>query len=362
MTRSTIADVARAAGVSKSTVSRVLNGSEPYMRAETRARVMRAIALLDYRPSQVARSLALKRSQTIGLLISDISDPFFAEIILGMESVAVAYGYDLFLCNTMYDTARGMRFVRSLADKQVDGVVVVTTSLEDTFVEELVRHQIPFVTLDWPANVVKGRAGLITVDFEAGIAAAVAHLAGLGHRSMVLVNGSPHLRTSHRKQAAFVAALAAHGLGDMAAIVEVKNMRIDEGRQAFQSLWRRPEPRPTAVLAANDMLAIGVQWAARNAGVSLPDDLSIVGFGDMPLASQISLPLTTIALARYELGTSLMCMLLDLLRREADHDVDGDMNGGPDSTPTQQVATQLVVRKSTTFAPEVHTPPPEAHS
>ena len=139
-------------------------------------------------------------------------------------------------------------------------------------------------------------------------------------------------------------------------------MRIDEGRQAFQTLWSRPEPRPTAVLAANDMLAIGVQWAARNAGVSLPDGLSIVGFGDMPLASQISLPLTTIALARYELGTSLMCMLLDLLRREADPDVDGDMNEGSDSTPTQRVATQLVIRKSTTLAPEDHPPPPEAHS
>lgn len=357
MTRSTIADVARAAGVSKSTVSRVLTGSEPYMRAETRARVMRAIALLDYRPSQVERSLALKRSQTIGLLISDISDPFYAEIILGMESVAVAHGYDLFLCNTMYDTARGMRFVRSLADKQVDGVVVVTTSLEDTFVEELVRHQIPFVALDWPAEVVKGRAGVITVDFETGIAAAVAHLAHLRHRSIALVNGPPHLRTSHRKQAAFVAALAVHGLADRAAVVEVKNMRIDEGRQSFHTLWSRPERRPTAVLAANDMLAIGVQWAARNAGIPLPDALSIIGFGDMPLAAQISLPLTTIALARYELGTNLMCMLLDLLQR----DVDGDMNDGSNSIPIKQVETQLVVRKSTTLAPAIFSPPPEAH-
>jgi LacI family transcriptional regulator len=343
MARLTIADVARAAGVSKSTVSRVLNGGEPHLRDETRARVMQAITALEYRPSQLARSLALKRSQTLGLLISDISDPFYGEIILGMEDIALADGYDLFLCNTMYDTERGMRFVRSLIDKQVDGVLVVTTSLDDGFVEELIRHQIPFVALDWPAEVVKGRAGIVTVDFEQGIGAAVEHLVQLGHRSMALVNGPAHLRTSLRKHAAFFAALSAHSLDGLAAVVEARNMRIEDGRQAFHTVWNGSDRRPTAIVAANDMLAIGVQWAARNEGVALPQALSIVGFGDMPLASQISLPLTTIALARYELGAIMMRMLLDLLPAGV-----GDW---PGSTPCKLIETQLVVRKSTASAP-----------
>lgn len=120
-------------------------------------------------------------------------------------------------------------------------------------------------------------------------------------------------------------------------------MRIDDGRQAFYTLWNGPNQRPTAVLAANDMLAIGVQWAARNEGVSLPQELSIIGFGDMPLAAQISLPLTTIALARYELGTTMMRMLLDLLQTDADEWL------AP--TPCKHVETHLIVRQSTTLAP-----------
>ncbi|MBE3143974.1 MAG: LacI family DNA-binding transcriptional regulator, partial [Planctomycetes bacterium] len=145
----TIDDVAKVAGVSKSTVSRVLSGNYTYIREETRQRVQEAIDQLNFRPSSIARSLTSKRTQTIGILISDIGNPFYSDVIHGVEDVAIDRDYNVFLSNTNYDMDRGMALVRSFIDRRVDGVLIMSSTMSDQWLEELARSRVPVVVLDW---------------------------------------------------------------------------------------------------------------------------------------------------------------------------------------------------------------------
>lgn len=338
MRRPTIADVARAAEVSKSTVSRVLNDKTEYVRDETRERVLRAVDELGYRPSAVARSLVSKHTNTVSLLISDVSNPFYPEVILGVEDVALANDYHVFLCNTSYDLERGMAFVRSLVDKQVDGAMLMSSSMSDELVLELARHQIPTVVLDWQLCVVEGVVGTIAVDFEAGIHAAAEHLVALGHRRFAHVSGPLHLRTARVRRDTFLDGLARCGVDPHQVRIIEGNLHIDGGRRALAQLVSAPE-QPTAVFAANDLTALGIVWAAREHGVHVPEDLSVIGLDDIRLAEQITPSLTTVALPRHEIGSMAMRMLLELIPLSLE----------PQSEPVRHdvVHTHLVVRQST---------------
>jgi len=338
MKRPTIADVARVAGVSKSTVSRVLNDRTHYMREETRQRVVRAMDELGYRPSAVARSLVSKRTHTVGLLISDVGNPFYPEVIHGVEDAALAAGYDVFLCNTSYDLKRGMTFVESLGDKQVDGAMLMSSSMSDELVLELARHRIPAVVLDWQLNVVDGMVGTIAVDFETGIRTAADHLVELGHRRLAHVSGPLHLRTAQVRRDTFMEGLAAHGIDPTEVLVVEGNFRVEGGRQALAELLSAPE-RPTAVFAGNDLMALGILWAARDRGLRVPEDLSVIGLDDIELSAEVSPSLTTVALPRHEIGEMAMHMLLELIPLPQE----------PQSEPVHHdiVHTHLVVRQST---------------
>lgn len=342
MPRPTIVDVARAAGVSKATVSRVLSGNAEYMRPETRDRVLHAIDALNYRPSSVARSLTSKRTYTAGILVSDIANPFYPEVIQGAEEVALESGYNIFLCNTSYDLDRGMTYVRSLIDKQVDGVLVMSSTMSDSWVEELAEHSIPTVILDWEVNTaIRGALGIIDVDFAAGITAAVEHLVGLGHRRLAHVCGPLELHTSRLRHDAFHQATTALDLAADQIMLIQGNLRIDGGRLALQELLNASH-RPTAVFAANDLMAIGIVRAARANGLQVPRDLSVVGLDNIWLIEDMEPPLTTVALPRYEIGRMAMEMLFDLL--ELDH-----ASPSPDAPARLRrcVKTHLVVRQST---------------
>ena len=336
MLRPTIADVAKTAGVSKSTVSRVLSGNAEYMRDATRQRVEEAIAQLGYRPSSVARSLTSKRTFTAGMLVSDISNPFYPEVINGAEDVALKQGYNIFLCSSNYDLDRGMTFVRSLIDKQVDGVLVMSSTMSDEWVQELARHDVPVVVLDWEPEDIEGTVGTIGVDFEPGIRAAVDHLVELGHQNIAHVSGPLHLRTSHLRQDAFLQAMAAHNLNPQQTTIIEGDLQIEGGKAALAQLLELPE-QPTAVFAANDMMAMGIVRAARANGLRIPDDLSVVGLDNIWLVEDMEPPLTTVALPRYEIGQLAVQMLFDLLQEPQ----------GSKSVQHKQVETYLVVRQST---------------
>ena len=335
MSRPTIIDVAKAASVSKATVSRVLSGNAEYMRAETRERVLEAIEQLNYRPSSVARSLTSKRTNTAGILVSDVSNPFYPEVIHGVEDVALNNDYNIFLCNTSYDLARGMTFIRSLADKQVDGILIMSSVMSDEWVLELTQRNIPAVILDWEINrEIEGAVGLIEVDFAAGISAAVQHLTDLGHRRLAHISGPLHMRTARLRRDAFLQAAAAQGI--QTAVIE-SDLRIEGGREALMHLLTLPQ-RPTAVFAANDLMAMGLVRAARANGLHVPRDLSVVGLDDIWLVADMEPPLTTVALPRYEIGRIAMQMLFDLLKQTAQVE---------QPIYRKQVATHLVMRQST---------------
>lgn len=338
MSRPTIVDVAEIAGVSKATVSRVLSGNAEYMRAETRERVLAAIKELDYRPSSVARSLTSKRTQTAGILVSDIGNPFYPEVIRGVEDVALTNGYNIFLCNTGYDLDRGMTYIRSLIDQQVDGALIMSSTMSDEWVLELAKHDIPTVILDWAVDrEVSGSLGVIEVDFESGITDAVEHLVNLGHRRLAHICGPLDLRTSRLRHDAFQKATGTLDISpDLITLIE-GNLRIDGGRAALQQLLALPD-RPTAVFAANDLMAMGIVRATRASGLHVPDDLSVIGLDNIWLVTDMEPPLTTVALPRYEIGRIAMEMLFELLARDGK---------SQQKVLYQQVETHLIVRQST---------------
>ena len=337
MSRSTIADVAREAGVSKATVSRVLSGRAEYMRDATRQRVEQAIERLNYRPSSVARSLTSKRTHTAGILISDVGNPFYPEVIHGVEDCAFKDGYDVFLCNTNYDEKRGMAFVRSLIDKRVDGVLIMSSSMSDDWLAELARNNVPAVVLDWEVQNAKGNLSLLRVDYQKGVAQAVDHLVELGHRQFVHVSGPVKLPTTHWRQEAFLRALEKHGIPAADVMIIEGNLRIEGGREAMQVIAEKGGEK-TAVFSANDLMAMGILAEARALGINIPTDMSVIGLDDIWLSTQTDPPLTTVALPRYEIGQTAMQLLFELLNNPREKEAE---------PLYAHVETGLTIREST---------------
>ncbi len=339
MKRVTITDVAQRAGVSKSTVSHVINETR-FVEVDTRLKVLQAIGELGYRPSGIARSLVSQRTRTAGLLISDVGNPFYHEVIMGVEEVALSHGYSVFLCNTNYDLDRGMKLIQSLIDKSVDGVLFMSSSMTIEMVQEVLKNQVYAVVLDWGNAGVDQLASTLTINFDKGTQDAVRHLVALGHREIGYISGPLSLWTAQVRKDAFFCACAENGLDPERAFIMQGNLRVEGGHRAFDDYLKR-EPRPTAVVAANDLTAIGFLLAAQDHGLSLPRDVSIVGLDDIDLASRVTPPLTTISLPRYEIGMLAMQMLLEI--------IDNPARGNQQ----QEVATSLVVRESTARVAEV---------
>ncbi|MGB9591044.1 MAG: LacI family DNA-binding transcriptional regulator [Candidatus Kryptoniota bacterium] len=311
MNRITIKDVANLAGVSKTTVSHVLNQTR-FVQEDTRARVLKAIEELGYRPSSIARSLVSKRTKTVGLLISDVGNPFYPDVILGVEEVALANDYSIFLCNTNYDLQRAFKYINTIIDKSVDGVLFMSSSMTLEMVEEVVQHQIRAVVLDWGAMKLEEMASTITINFDVGIQQAIRHLVEMGHRNIAHVSGPLNLWTAQVRRDAFLRALKSNGLDWENAVIIEGDLRIEGGRKALEQIMGL-NPRPTAVFTANDLMALGIIWAARNYHLNLPDDLSVVGLDDIDLSSKVTPSLSTVAMPRNEIGKMAMRMLLDLI-------------------------------------------------
>jgi LacI family transcriptional regulator len=340
MNRVTINDVAKRAGVSKSTVSHVINQTR-FVEESTKDKVLLAIQELGYRPSGIARSLVSRRTKTAGLLISDVSNPYYPDVILGVEEVALANDYSIFLCNTSYDLDRGMNYIQSLIDKSVDGILFMSSSMSMEMLHEAVKNQIQAVVLDWGYQDLEELAVTITINFRHGIRAAIKHLVDLGHRNIAHVCGPLDLWTSRVRRDEFINALADFGLDARHALVIEGNLRIDGGRKALDSIIQQ-NPRPSAIFAANDLTALGIIWAARGYGLNLPEQLSVVGLDDIDLASKVNPALTTVALPRNQIGKLAMSMLLDLIEH----------SNGVEKRKLE-VGTSLVIRQSTTYPASV---------
>ncbi|HJR07474.1 MAG TPA: LacI family DNA-binding transcriptional regulator [Pyrinomonadaceae bacterium] len=330
-----IKDVAREAGVSTATVSHVINKTR-YVSDETRARVLAAIERCGYYPNAHARSLASGRSNTLGLIISDISNPFFPELVKSIERAAFERGYDLILSNTNYEPERTSRYVQRLIERKVAGVALMTSELDGALLGELARRRVCVVFLDL------GSAGQcmnnVVVDYGTGIEEAIAHLVALGHREIAFVGGPRHLRSAEKRLDAFRASLALHLPGSEPQVYD-GDFKLEGGQRAARALVERGDEMPTAIVVANDMMALGVMQELRERGVEVPRDVSVVGFDDIAFASLAAPPLTTVSLPREELGRRAVEALVASIEHSEQQGTD------------IHIATHLVARASTGRAP-----------
>jgi LacI family transcriptional regulator len=331
----TLKDVAARARVHPATASRALNPETRLLvREDTAARVLEAAAELGYRPNTVARSLRTRRSHSVGVLIPDLNNPLFPPIVRGIEDRLAAAGYVALIGNTDGDADREYLLFEQMRARHVDGLVLATVALGDPLLAESARADLPVVLMNRLAQDYSLPS--VSVDNERGVRMAVAHLAGLGHTRIGHIAGPQDVSTGLARYRGFLAAMEAHGLrADPDLIVRAKAFSIDEGHRCAQALLQRGAAGVTAVAAGNDMLAIGCYAALDEAGLGCPEDVSVVGFNDMPFIDRLRPPLTTIRFPHYQVGTEAAQLLLE---RIAGHT-------GP--VKVLFLAPELVVRGST---------------
>jgi len=328
-------DVAEAAGVHVATASRALDERTATMvRPETLERVRRAAADLGYRVNRMARGLKMNRSFTIGMLIPDITNPFFPPIVRGAEDTAGERGFTLVLANTDNEEAKERRHVAGMLEQQVDGLLLATPRRRDPVVDELRTGTTPLVLVN--RTIDRGGVSAVIPDDQLGMMLAVEHLYQLGHRRIGHVAGPPDTSTGSRRAGGFAAAIEFHDLPD-GMVVRAKAFGEEAGRVAAERLFARKTP-PSAVVAANDLIALGTIDAAEAAGLRCPGDVSVVGFNDMPFVDRLKPSLTTLRIPEYEIGRRAAALLLDRVE-------------DPELRPeTVLVSPELVVRESTVRA------------
>jgi LacI family transcriptional regulator len=313
----TIADIAKQAGVSKATVSRVLNRREDGVGDDTRARILKILADTGFQPSATARCLATGESRSIGLIIPDIANPFFALLVRGAEAVLNQEGYSLFLCNAGRSVAKESDYIRALIEKHVDGVILNSAgSALDTQVEALEAKGIPVVLLDRVIKRRESRFGVF-VDNQHGAREAVMYLYSRKDCDLLFLNGPAELSQSMERLAGVEEAL--HELGIPAQRLRVINSDFtpEGGYHAVSSLLGlagKGAPLPfNAIFAANDLMAIGAARALRQRNIRVPEDVELIGFDDIEFAAMLEPPLSTIAQPAQEMGASSAELLLRLI-------------------------------------------------
>jgi LacI family transcriptional regulator len=303
----TIADVAARAGVSTATVSRVLAGLGG-ARPETKARILEAARALDYRPSEIARSLKRRSTQTLGLLITDIENPYFPQLVRAVEDAARAVGYSMLLCNADDDPEREGSYLDLLADRRVDGLIIAASSLGGRHGEWLAAPPVPVVLVNTEARDLDLPA--IMSDNVMGGRVAAEHLIELGHRCFGYLMPPPRNVDAPARLRGVHAALRAAGLDPDGLVVAHGEPLVGGGERAAAELLDRA-PDTTAILAYNDLMAIGAVRALRDRGRRVPRDASVVGFDDVALAAYVDPPLTTIAQRTEEMGQWAVAQLTD---------------------------------------------------
>jgi DNA-binding LacI/PurR family transcriptional regulator len=293
-----IREVARVARVSTATVSRTINGSEK-VAPETAERVRKAIEALKFYPNNNARALGSGRSSLYGLIISDITNPFFPELVRSFEEVAVQCGQEVLVANTNYDPVRMETCVRRMLQRKVDGVAILTSEMEPHLIAEFSDRRIPMVFLD--TGVPGEGVSNIVLDYAAGVDAAVQHLSTLGHEHIGFISGPMTLTSARARRQAFIASLKRLRIHLNPAFIEPGDHRMSGGHDAMVRLLNRPA-RPTAILASNDLTAIGAMGAIFEHGLSVPEDFSVIGFDDIDLSAYTQPPLTTIRVSRPDIA------------------------------------------------------------
>ena len=326
-----IREIAKLAGVSSATVSRVINGSS-LVTHETATRVQKIIQDVHFVPNNSAIHLKNGRSQIYGIIIPDLTNPFFTELVKIFEELLVENEQELLVANTDFHSTRTQRSLRRMLLRRVDGVAMLASELETPALESLIQNRIPVVTTDH-YRTANGMSDIV-VDFADGMAQMVAHLKSLGHRQLGFIGGTPGLITSRVRMESFLDAVVKQGLSSREEWIVTGNYRIEGGSAAMDRMLSCAE-RPTAVMTANDLTAIGALRAAHERSLRIPEDISIAGCDDIDMSDIVHPPLTTLRISRKEYAQ----ILFDALRTA----------GADISLPGRQftLPMHLVVRQST---------------
>ena len=337
-----IRDVARAANVSVATASRTIN-NVPTVNAAMAARVREAIRDLNYYPNTQARALVSGRSRLFGLLVSDITNPFFPELIKRFEAAAVRHGYELLIGSTNYDSVL-QHCLRRMIERNVDGVAIMTFGVEDPVLEELSSRNIPMVFVDIPQEVFTPAESptspfhpdTLMVDYLHGMQQAVEHLVALGHCDIGFISGPLAQHSASLRRVAFFASMHAAGCTPQERFVIEGDHQLEGGMFGMTQLLNTPDP-PTAVLCSNDLTAIGALRTLHKRGLRVPEHMSVVGFDNIHLAAFVNPALTTVNMSQTEIADGAIAALLARI----------DSLDPVARPPSRPISTALVLRETT---------------
>ncbi len=329
-----IRTVAQRAKVSIATVSRTINHN-PTVNARMAKRVWDAIRELDYFPNTQARALVSGRSWLFGLIVSEITNPFFPELIQGFEDIAVASGYEILVSSTNYDPKRMALCIRRMLERKVEGVAVMTFGIEEPLLDQLAERNIPLVFVD--VGPERPGISLLKVDYHHGIRQGVQHLAALGHRNISFISGPKRLHSAQSRLDAFALSLRECGIPLNPGWIIEGDHTLEGGIHAMESILTGKK-LPTAVMCSNDMTAIGVLHKVYRAHLRVPDNLSVIGFDDIHMARVTIPPLTSIQMSRLELARAAVTALRAHVEGTVPH-------------REYKIDTHLVVRESTGYPP-----------
>jgi DNA-binding LacI/PurR family transcriptional regulator len=331
MSNVTIKDVAARAGVSYATVSRVLNNN-PTVDEALRSRVLDSVQALGYQPNRAARRLRAQSSNVIGLIISDIQNPYFISVIRGVEDTAYLHNMNIVLCNSGEDLARQEIYLGVMQAERVAGLILVPTEGSEARLLSKLQHAgIPVILLD---RIIENfQVDTIKVDNLQGATDAVKHLLSLGYRRIAIISGSLQLTTGRERYEGYCHALAEAGLAVDDRLIKIGDFQTESGYRLMHELLDSA-PRPEAVFVTNNLMTLGALRALRERGIRVPQDMPLVGFDDMPWSGELYSPLTAVSQPTYELGSEAVHLLLRRLAQP--------------SAPFRSISlqTQLIVRES----------------
>jgi len=327
----TIKDVAAMAGVSFTTVSHVVNNTRP-VSADVRAKVERAIAQLNYVPSAVARSLKARTTATVGLVVPNSTNPYFAELARGIEDGCAREGYCVFFCNSDDDPRKQRHYLRILQEKRIDGLIIASAGEDSVLASSLTDTREPFVIVD--RNIEGLSADLVQIDHERGAYLATKHLLELGHVRIGCITGPVAAAVSAMRVHGFIRAMAERGIDIEPSAIAESDFSGTGGQEAAGRLF--DEVRPTAIFACNDMMGIGALRAAAERGIRVPQQCSIIGFDDIEFSNYTCPALSTVGQSVRALGEAAAQMLIERI-------------SGAVSGPTRRrvITPRLVLREST---------------
>lgn len=309
----TIKDIARLANVSTTTVSKIINNKADDIGKATIDRVKKIIQEKNYTPNIIARSMVTKKTKTIGLIIPDVRNPFFTELVRGAEDITVERGYNLFFCNTDDDLDKEINYINALIDKNVDGIAIAGAALRDEEKEKEVKIGTPIVTLD--RNVYfEGVQANIEINNFKGAYEAVKYLIELGHEKILYLSGPLDIKPSIDRLEGYKKALEESNIAFDNRRVILGKYHKDFAKEIMDKMWNKSDF--TAIFCGNDLIAIGTIKSLKEHGLNVPNDISVVGFDDISIASFMSPALTTIRQPSYTIGYKATELLINIIEKK----------------------------------------------